>query len=64
MATQPLIHPGDHIFVAGHRGMAGSAILRALQAQGFGETTAGGALLTAGREQLDLLDGPAVNNWF
>jgi nucleoside-diphosphate-sugar epimerase len=26
-----LITPGDRIFVAGHRGMAGSAICRALQ---------------------------------
>lgn len=64
MATQPLIHAGDRIFVAGHRGMAGSAIFRALQAQGFGDPTAGGALLTAGRDQLDLLDGPAVSRWF
>jgi len=53
-----LIQPSDRIFVAGHRGMAGSAIWRALQARGYGQ------LLTAGREQLDLLDPAAVHTWF
>ena len=31
----PLITPADRIFVAGHRGMAGSAICRALQHAGY-----------------------------
>ena len=30
-----LITPADRIFVAGHRGMAGSAICRALQHAGY-----------------------------
>ncbi len=64
MLNQPLIHPGDRIFVAGHRGMAGSAILRALHQQGFGAKASGGALLTATREQLDLIDAAAVDRWF
>ena len=64
MRNQPLIHPGDRIFVAGHRGMAGSAILRALQQQGFGAQGKDGALLTAGRNQLDLTDAEAVDDWF
>ena len=64
MLSQPLIHPGDSIFVAGHRGMAGSAILRALDRQGFGAQGRGGALLTATREQLDLIDAAAVDRWF
>ena len=64
MLNQPLIHPGDRIFVAGHRGMAGSAILRALQQQGFGVESSGGALLTATRAQLDLTDAAAVDRWF
>jgi GDP-L-fucose synthase len=54
----PLINPADRIFVAGHRGMAGSAICRALQLAGYTQ------LLTASREELDLLDGPAVEGWF
>ena len=54
----PLITPADRIFVAGHRGMAGSAICRALQRAGYTN------LLTATRQELDLLDGPAVERWF
>jgi len=59
-----LIHPADRIFVAGHRGMAGSAICRALERSGYGDPAQGGALLTAGRAQLDLLDAGAVERWF
>ena len=54
----PLITPADRIFVAGHRGMAGSAICRALQLAGHSN------LLTAGRAELDLLDPQAVQRWF
>jgi GDP-L-fucose synthase len=53
-----LITPSDRIFVAGHRGMAGSAICRALQRSGYTN------LLTASRAELDLEDGPAVRHWF
>jgi GDP-L-fucose synthase len=48
----------SRIFVAGHRGLVGSAILRQLQKAGFRN------LLTATREQLDLRDQAAVNYWF
>ena len=54
----PLITPADRIFVAGHRGMAGSAICRAFEGAGYHQ------LLTASRSELDLLDGPAVEAWF
>ena len=53
-----LITPADRIFVAGHRGMAGSAICRALQRAGYNQ------LLTATRQELDLLDPLAVQSWF
>ena len=53
-----LITQADRIFVAGHRGMAGSAICRVLESAGYHQ------LLTASRSQLDLLDGPAVEAWF
>ena len=46
------------IYVAGHRGLVGSAILRRLRAEGFSN------LLTATRDQLDLRDQAAVNYWF
>src|SRR5437763_3325298 len=48
----------DRIFVAGHRGLVGSAIVRRLQAERFDN------ILTAAREQLDLRDQAAVNYWF
>ena len=56
--SQALIHSSDRIFVAGHRGMAGSAIVRALQASGYGN------LISAERSSLDLLDPAAVTSWF
>jgi nucleoside-diphosphate-sugar epimerase len=46
------------IYVAGHRGLVGAAILRRLEGEGFTN------LLTATREQLDLRDQAAVNYWF
>jgi GDP-L-fucose synthase len=49
-----LISHADRIFVAGHRGMAGSAICRALQSAGYGDAVQGGAILTAPRSELDL----------
>jgi len=57
-STTPLINPSDRIFVAGHRGMAGSAICRALQRQGYVH------ILTATRQELDLEDAVAVRAWF
>ena len=46
------------IYVAGHRGLVGSAILRRLAGEGFTN------VLTATREQVDLRDQAAVNYWF
>lgn len=53
-----LITKEDRFFVAGHRGMAGSAICRALQRWGYKN------LITASRDDLDLLDPLAVQHWF
>ena len=50
--------PDSKIFVAGHRGMVGSAIVRALQKQGHTR------LLLRTRQELDLLDRPAVRAFF
>ena len=47
--------PEDTIFVAGHRGMVGSALVRRLQRDGSAQ------ILTAGRDQLDLIDQHAVH---
>ena len=46
------------IFVAGHRGMVGAAVVRQLQQHGFNN------LLLASRSDLDLTSQPAVNQWF
>ena len=56
--TQTLIKPSDKIYVAGHRGMAGSAICRALSKAGYSN------LLTSPRADLNLLDEAAVKDWF
>ncbi len=52
------MNPLARIFVAGHRGLVGSAVLRRLESAGFDN------ILTATREQLDLRDQAAVNYWF
>jgi GDP-L-fucose synthase len=52
------LHHDARIFVAGHRGLVGSAIVRCLRAAGFDN------LLTATRDQLDLRNQAAVNSWF
>jgi GDP-L-fucose synthase len=52
------LKPDTRVFMAGHRGLVGSAILRRLEAEGFRN------VLTATREQLDLRDQAAVNYWF
>lgn len=46
------------IYVAGHSGMVGSAITRALTAEGYN------CLVTASRDELDLADQAAVRDWF
>jgi GDP-L-fucose synthase len=48
---------GKRVYVAGHRGMAGSAIVRRLAREGC-------ELLTADRGQLDLTDQAATRDWF
>jgi len=45
------------IFIAGHRGLVGSAIVRALLAQGHTEC------ITRARQELDLLDHKAVESF-
>lgn len=48
----------DRIFVAGHRGLVGSAIARRLQAEGFSN------LLLAGRDRVDLRNRDALEAFF
>jgi len=48
----------DRIFVAGHRGLVGSAVLRRLESLGFSN------IVTRSRQELDLLDAEAVREFF
>ena len=48
----------DAIYVAGHRGMVGSALVRLLKARGFTN------LLLQTRAELDLCDTRAVNAFY
>ncbi len=57
MAAQSYDLSGKRVFVAGHRGMVGAAIVRRLAAE---ECT----ILTATRAELDLKDQAAVRAWF
>ncbi|MFN4184108.1 MAG: GDP-L-fucose synthase family protein [Hyphomonas sp.] len=47
---------GKRVFVAGHRGMVGAALVRRLAREGC-------SVLTAGRSELDLIDQSAVRAW-
>ena len=57
MARTPFELKGKRVFVAGHRGMAGSALVRRLAKENV-------ELLIAGRSEVDLRDQAAVSNWF
>ena len=46
------------IFVSGHRGLVGSAVVRHLSRRGFSR------ILTVGRDEVDLRDTRAVESWF
>jgi GDP-L-fucose synthase len=53
-----MMNPGEAIFVAGHRGMVGAALVRLLQARGFHN------VLLRTRAELDLCDARAVNAFY
>ena len=57
MASPPFELRGRTVFVAGHRGMVGSALARRLQQEDVD-------LLTVGRSEVDLRDQAAVFDWF
>ena len=52
------MNTSDKIYVSGHRGMVGSAILRKLQAEGFNN------IITRTSAELDLRDQAAVRDFF
>lgn len=52
------ISPSSSVFVAGHRGMVGSAVVRALSQRGYGR------ILTRTHAELDLTDQAAARQFF
>jgi GDP-L-fucose synthase len=54
----PGLNPESRIFVAGHRGMVGSALVRRLQAEGYSR------IITRAHAELDLTDQQAVRTFF
>ena len=52
------MNPENRIYIAGHRGLAGSAILRALQAKGYQN------LILRTSDELDLTDSQATMKFF
>ena len=54
----PLIKTTDKVFVAGHKGMAGSSIIRSLKKYNYQN------ILTCTRKEVDLTDTNQVSNWF
>lgn len=57
-AHNSFMHPDSRIYIAGHRGLVGSAIQRELLRQGYRN------IFTRTRSELDLLDKPAVETIF
>ena len=57
MASTPFELKGKTVFVAGHKGMVGGALLRRLAREDV-------ELLTVGRSEVDLRDQAAVFGWF
>ena len=57
MAKIPFDLKGKSVFVAGHRGMVGAALVRRLAREGV-------ELLTVAHRELDLRDQAGVSGWF
>ena len=57
MASTPFELKGKRVFVAGHRGMVGGALVRRLASEGI-------ELLTVPRSEVDLRDQAQVADWF
>ncbi|SHN82655.1 GDP-L-fucose synthase [Bradyrhizobium erythrophlei] len=57
MASTPFDLKGKRVYVAGHRGMVGSALVRRLASEGV-------ELLTVPRAEMDLRNQAAVFDWF
>jgi GDP-L-fucose synthase len=52
------VNPADRVYVAGHRGLVGSALVRRLRADGFSD------IVVRTRRELDLTDAAATRRFF
>ena len=59
-----LISKNDSIYVAGHNGMVGNAIIKKLKEKGYGNSEKGAILYTQNRSELDLTSYDKVFSWF
>lgn len=59
-----LINLKDKIYIAGHKGMVGSAIQRTLLKNNYGNHEIGGSIITKNRKELDLLNLDNVHEFF
>ncbi len=59
-----LLKKSDKIFIAGSRGMVGSAIFRKLKSNGYGDIKNGGEIFTPSRAELNLEEYKEINLWF
>ena len=59
-----LISKEDSIYVAGHNGMVGNALVKKLKEKGYGNSEKGGILHTQNRSELDLTSYKNVFSWF
>ena len=61
---QNLLNKKNSIFVAGHNGMVGKAIVKSLKEKGYCNNEKGGLLYTPQRKELDLTSFEDVKKWF
>jgi len=58
VSVAAMIERDARVYVAGHRGLVGSALMRLLEGEGFSN------LLVATRDEVDLRDQSEVSDWF
>ena len=59
-----MMNLNEKIFLAGGKGMVGSAIKRILTKNGYGNPSLGGIIFAPTRKQLDLLNYDALEDWY
>ena len=58
------LNKNNSFYIAGHNGMVGNSILKALKHRGYGNEENGGKLYTTSRQELDLSKYEEVMRWF